>query len=129
MPGRPLSPHLGVYKLRYTMVSSILNRFAGVALSLALVPLVYWLVAVAGGAHQQAQAQRLLTQPLAKLVYAAVIAAFCYHLVAGIRHLVWDTGRYLEREQSRRSAYLVGLISSVLTIAVCYALWVGSRAP
>ena len=32
---------------------------------------------------------------------------FCYHLVAGIRHLVWDTGRGLERAQARRSAWLV----------------------
>jgi succinate dehydrogenase/fumarate reductase cytochrome b subunit len=48
--------------------------------------------------------------------------------VAGIRHLVWDTGTYLEREQSRRSAWLVGLVSIVLTIAVCYAILIAGRA-
>ena len=32
-------------------------------------------------------------------VLPRMVVAFCYHLVAGIRHLVWDTGRGLERAQ------------------------------
>jgi succinate dehydrogenase / fumarate reductase cytochrome b subunit len=76
MPTRPLSPHLSVYKFRYTMVTSILNRFTGVALSAGLLLLVYWLTAVAGGAHAQARAGRLLSLPVAKLFYAGLIAVF-----------------------------------------------------
>src|SRR5271169_231036 len=98
MPTRPLSPHLSVYKMsRYTLATSILNRFTGVALSAGFGLLVYWLVAVAGGARSQAQAMRLLSLPALRIVYCGLILAFCYHLVAGIRHLVWDTGRGLER--------------------------------
>ena len=85
MPARPLSPHLSVYKMsRYTLATSIFNRFTGVGLSLGLVLLVYWLMSVAGGAGSQARAARLLSLPAMKLVYAALIVAFCYHLLAGI---------------------------------------------
>jgi succinate dehydrogenase / fumarate reductase, cytochrome b subunit len=130
MPGRPLSPHLQVYKFGYTMTTSILNRFTGLGLSLGFVLLVYWLVAVAGGPRAHARAQWLLSQPLTKLVYAALIIAYCYHLVAGIRHLLWDTGHYLEREQSRRSAWVVAVVSVLLMLLVGYAAWLaGSRAP
>jgi succinate dehydrogenase / fumarate reductase, cytochrome b subunit len=131
MPTRPLSPHLTVYRMsRYTLATSILNRFAGVALSLGLLLLVYWLMAVAGGARHFAHAARLLSLPVMKLVYAALIAAFCYHLVAGVRHLVWDTGRGLERAQSQRSAWLVVVVSIVLTLMVAYGAWLGGeRAP
>jgi len=130
MPPRPLSPHLSVYKFKYTLMTSILNRFTGVGLSVGLLLLVYWLMAVASGAHAQARAARLLSLPLMKLVYAALIIAFCYHLSAGIRHLVWDTGRGLERAQAQRSAWLVVGVSLALMLLVGYCAWrAGARAP
>jgi succinate dehydrogenase / fumarate reductase cytochrome b subunit len=130
MPPRPLSPHLSVYKFKYTLMTSILNRFTGVGLSVGLLLLVYWLMAVASGAHAQARAARLLALPLMKLVYAALIIAFCYHLSAGIRHLVWDTGRGLERAQAQRSAWLVVGVSLALMLLVGYCAWLaGARAP
>jgi succinate dehydrogenase / fumarate reductase cytochrome b subunit len=125
MPARPLSPHLSVYKMsRYTLVTSIFNRVTGVGLSAGLVVLVYWLMSVAGGAGSQARAARLLSLPPMKLVYAALIISFCYHLVAGIRHLVWDTGRGLERAQSQRSAWLVVAASIALTLVIGYGVFV-----
>ena len=130
MPTRPLSPHLSVYRMsRYTLATSIFNRFTGVGLSLGLLLLVYWLMAVASGAQAQARAPHLLSLPVAKLVYAALIVGYCYHLVAGIRHLVWDTGRGLERAQSQRSAWLVVLSSIALMLVLgCYA-FAGAHAP
>jgi len=131
MPTRPLSPHLSVYRMsRYTLATSIANRFTGVALSLGLPLLVYWLMAVAGGPHSFAIAMRVLTTPLAQLVYAALVVAFCYHLVAGLRHLVWDTGHALERAQSQRSAWVVIAVTVVLVLLMVYRLWlVGRHAP
>ncbi len=130
MPPRPLSPHLSVYKFRYTLTTSILNRFTAVGLSVGLLLLVYWLMAVAGGAHAHARAARLLSLPVMKLAYAALIIAFCYHLSAGVRHLVWDTGRGLERAQAQRSAWLVVGVSIALMLLVGYCAWLaGARAP
>lgn len=125
MPARPLSPHLSVYKMsRYTLATSIFNRFTGVGLSVGLVLLVYWLMSVAGGPGSQARAARLLSLPVVKLVYAALVVAFCYHLVAGIRHLVWDTGRGLERAQSQKSAWLVVAVSMALSFLIGYCVLV-----
>jgi succinate dehydrogenase / fumarate reductase, cytochrome b subunit len=131
MRTRPLSPHLSVYRIsRYTLATSIFNRFTGVGLSLGLLLLTYWLMAVAGGARPYERAVTVLSSPLAKLVYALLIIAFCYHLVAGIRHLVWDTGRGLERAQSQKSAYLVVAISILLMLVVAYCAWfAGVRTP
>ena len=131
MPTRPLSPHLSVYRMsRYTLATSIANRFTGLALSLGLLLLVYWLMALAGGARSYARATHLLALPIAKLVYAALIVAFCYHLVAGFRHLVWDTGHGLERAQSQRSAWLVVAASLILLLVVACRAWLtGAHAP
>ena len=131
MPARPLSPHLSVYRMyRYTLLTSFLNRLTGVGLSLGLVLLVYWLAAVAGGAQAQARAAWLLGLPVMKLVYAACIMAFCYHLIAGIRHLVWDTGHGLERTQSRSSSWLVLIVSVLLTLLIgAFAFIFAGRTP
>jgi succinate dehydrogenase / fumarate reductase, cytochrome b subunit len=129
MPSRPLSPHLSVYKFKYTLVSSIANRLTGVALSVGLLALTYWLMSVAEGARAQAQAQSRLCTPVMKLFLAAMLISFCYHLVAGIRHLVWDTGRGLERATSQKSAWLVGAVSILLMLLIGYWLWHGGHAP
>lgn len=131
MPTRPLSPHLSVYKMsRYTLATSIFNRFTGIALSLGLLLLVYWLMAVAAGAGPFARAMQILSLPVAKLVYGALIVAFSYHLVAGIRHLIWDTGRGLERAQSRRSAGVVVLVSLALALLLAWLVWFpGAHVP
>jgi succinate dehydrogenase / fumarate reductase, cytochrome b subunit len=130
MPTRPLSPHLSVYRMsRYTLATSIFNRMTGLGLSLGLMLLVYWLMAVASGAEAQARATHLLGRPVAKLVYAALIVAFCYHLAAGIRHLIWDTGRGLERAQSQHSAWLVVLGSTVLMLVLAWYAFAGAHTP
>lgn len=131
MPTRPLSPHLSVYRMyRYTLATSIANRFTGVALSTGLLLLVYWLMAIAGGARSYARAAQLLALPFMRLIYATLIVAFSYHLVAGLRHLVWDTGRGLERTQSQRSAWVVVAVSIVLMLLIGWrALGSGAHAP
>lgn len=129
MVPRPLSPHLEVYKFTYAMATSIFNRVTGLGLSAGLLLLVYWLLAVAGGAGTFARAAAILSSPPCKVLYAILIIAFSYHLTAGIRHLVWDTGRGLERAQSRSSAKAVVVISIVLTLLIAYWLWiVGTHA-
>lgn len=123
MPDRPLSPHAGVYKFKYTIVSSFLNRLTGIAFSLGLIPLAYWLMGLANGPKAYNEAAVVLSSPLFKLIYVGLAFSFCYHLVAGIRHLVWDTGRGLEKRQSQTSAWAVGAISVVLTLLLVGALF------
>jgi succinate dehydrogenase cytochrome b subunit len=121
MTERPLSPHLSVYRMhRYTLLTSITNRATGVVLSAGLVLLVYWLVAVASGAEAYRGARELLSLGVLKAVYVFLLATFSYHLFAGIRHLIWDTGAGLERAQARRSAALVVLASVLLFLGLAW---------
>ena len=76
MSERPLSPHLSVYKFKYTLATSILNRLAGLILSLGFFLFVYWLVTLGAGARAYAQARELLSLGLFKLVYAALARRF-----------------------------------------------------
>jgi succinate dehydrogenase / fumarate reductase cytochrome b subunit len=113
---------MSIYRMsRYCLLTSFANRATGMVLSVGLLLLVYWLTALARGARAYARAQELLGSDLAKVVYAGVIAAFSYHLVAGIRHLVWDTGRGMEKAQSQRSAWAV--IAAAMVLALLSIWW------
>ena len=122
MRARPLSPHMTIYRMtRYSLFTSFANRATGLVLSVGLLLFIYWLTSLARGARAYAHAQELLGSDLAKLVYAGVIIAFSYHLAAGIRHLVWDTGRGLEKAQSQRSAWIV--VAAALVLALVVVFW------
>jgi succinate dehydrogenase / fumarate reductase, cytochrome b subunit len=125
MPPRPLSPHLGVYKFMYTMSLSIMHRITGLAAAFGFLLFVCWLMALAGGHDSYARVMRLLDTPVAKLVLVGFAFSFVYHFCNGIRHMVWDTGRGLERAQARRSGAVVIVVALALTALV---VWLGCRA-
>lgn len=128
MTERPLSPHLSVYRMyRYSLLTSITNRATGVVLSAGLILLVYWLLAVASGPAAYHAARHVLSLGVLKALYVILLAAFSYHLLAGIRHLIWDTGVGLERAQSKRSAALLAVTSFLLFAGLAWwALHTGS---
>jgi succinate dehydrogenase / fumarate reductase cytochrome b subunit len=105
---------------RYTLFTSFANRLTGLGLSIGLLVLVYWLMAIASGTAAYARAIGILSLPIFKLFYMVLVLAFSYHLVAGVRHLIWDTGHGLERNQSKRSAWIVVTVSVVLMIGFLY---------
>jgi succinate dehydrogenase / fumarate reductase, cytochrome b subunit len=126
MRERPLSPHVTIYRMsRYSLLSSITNRVTGVVLSLGVVVLTYWLLAIAGGGRTYLRASGALASRPAKVLYALLIVSFAYHLAAGIRHLIWDAGYALERRESRRSAGFVLAATIVLALAFGYWAFVG----
>ena len=99
---RPLSPHLQVYRPMYTMVLSILHRASGLYLSACGFLFVAWLSAAALGPDAYACATDILAGLPMRIVLAIALAAFWYHLFAGIRHLAWDVGIRLREEGGAR---------------------------
>jgi succinate dehydrogenase / fumarate reductase cytochrome b subunit len=125
MNPRPLSPHLGVYKFMYTMALSIMHRITGMAASFGFLLFAWWLMALASGPEAYSGAMRCLSSPLAKLLLVGFTFSFVYHFCNGIRHLVWDTGRGLERAQARRSGTVVIVAALAITGLV---VWLGCAA-
>ena len=113
--GRPLSPHLTIYRWPITMTLSILHRVTGVGLSVGLVAYVIWLEAIAYEfIPYDAIASAMASLP-GQLLLLGWCFSFFFHLCNGIRHLVWDTGRLFEKKQADLSAWIVLIGSIVLT--------------
>ncbi|MEO7366089.1 MAG: succinate dehydrogenase, cytochrome b556 subunit [Sphingomicrobium sp.] len=116
---RPLSPHLGVWRWGPHMLVSILHRMTGAALSFAgLAMLVWWLLAIAGGANSYASFSKAAAHPIGLIVMVGLTWAFFQHLLSGIRHLVMDSGAGFELDTNKRFAALTLVGSLFLTLLV-----------
>lgn len=113
---RPLSPHLQIYRLPLTAITSISHRISGALLAVGSLAVVYWLLAAASGPEAYATARVLLGNPLSQLIIFGWTYVLFYHLCNGIRHLVWDTGRGFDLDTARRSSIAVFVAAGVLTI-------------
>ena len=120
-PNRPLSPFMQ-YRWQYTNTLSILHRVTGILLSLAFFILVYWLVAVAGGAERHAAALERLASPLCRIVLFGGLLSFCYHLLNGVRHLFFDAIVGFDRPTARASGWGVAVAAVILGVTFWFLL-------
>jgi len=90
---RPLSPHLQVYRPVISMVMSIFHRITGTVLYLGMIVLAGWLIAAASGPADYALAMDWIGSPVGYLVLLGLSWAVFHHMLGGLRHFLWDTGR------------------------------------
>ena len=115
---RPVSPHLQVYEWTVTMASSILHRATGVGLGLGTIWLAWWLIAAATGGDAFATVQAFTGSIIGRLLLFGFTWALMYHLLNGIRHLIWDMGYGFEVKTANASGWAVVIGSVVLTVLV-----------
>ena len=118
---RPMSPYMlgPYYKFQITSLLSILNRLTGVFMSVVTAPLLLcWLIALASGEDAYAGLSAFLGNVLGMLIIAASVFSFSFHLMGGIRHLIWDAGWMLEIQQVHLSGWLAIVGSVLLTLIV-----------
>ena len=118
---RPLSPHLQVYSWQITMVMSILHRVSGVILTVGAFGLAWWLLAVADGGDGYARAAAVTASPVGKFFLFGFSLALVYHLLNGIRHLLWDAGWGFEIPDVYRSGWVVAVLTVALTAGIWFA--------
>lgn len=117
---RPLSPHLQIWRWTLPFALSITHRITGAALYFGTALLVWWLVAAAIGPGQFETAQAVFSSWIGLIVLFGFSWALMQHLLGGLRHLMWDTGRGLDLPTVHRSGWAVVAGAIGLTIV----LWI-----
>jgi succinate dehydrogenase / fumarate reductase cytochrome b subunit len=118
---RPLSPHLQIYKPIPTMVMSIVHRITGSALYVGTLLVAWWLIAAATSERQFDIVNMVYGSWIGLLVLLGYTWALIHHMIGGIRHLIWDTGRGLEKDTTTKMAWGSLVLSVALTILVWIA--------
>jgi succinate dehydrogenase / fumarate reductase, cytochrome b subunit len=120
---RPLSPHLSVYGWSWTMATSILTRITGNALILSAVLVAWWFAALAAGGGAFDLAHAVLTGWFGDLVMTLSLLGLWYHLLAGLRHLVWDQVVWIDLPQADLFSKVIVGASVGLTLLTLLILW------
>ncbi|MCU7837381.1 MAG: succinate dehydrogenase, cytochrome b556 subunit [gamma proteobacterium symbiont of Taylorina sp.] len=111
-----MSPHLQIYHLPLTAKLSILHRATGVVLFFALLLMVIALMVLASGQQNWQFMQSFLSSWYGLIGLIGISFSLYYHLCNGIRHLLWDTGMFMEKHSLTMSGLLVVFSSAFLTI-------------
>ena len=119
---QPLSPHLTVYRWQITNTLSILHRLSGLVLFLAAFDFAIWLGGIALGGETYAGGSRFFSSNILIIIWALVSLSFFYHLLNGIRHLLWDIGKGFEASQVKLTGLLVVFLSLIITALFWYCL-------
>jgi succinate dehydrogenase / fumarate reductase, cytochrome b subunit len=101
------------------MVMSIIHRLTGVALYLGTLLLAWWLIAIAQGPKYFDYVSTILGSMPGKIVLFGYTWALIHHMLGGIRHLVWDTGRGF----NLGTVNVMSWATIVGSITITLALW------
>jgi succinate dehydrogenase / fumarate reductase cytochrome b subunit len=127
---RPLSPHLQVYRMMLTFVMSGFHRISGFALYFGMLLLAWWLIAAAVGPNAYSNFQWFIGSWIGRLVLFGYSWALIHHMLGGIRHLIWDTGRGFEpseRELLARATIIGSIALTLIVWVIGYLAWGGTR--
>ncbi len=122
---RPLSPHLQIYRPMLTMMMSIMHRITGMALYAGTLLLAWWLIAAATDARAFDTANSVLTSFLGRIVLLGFTWALFHHLMGGLRHFIWDTGRGMdhpEREYLAQATLIGGFVLTAVVWIIAYTV-------
>lgn len=114
---RPLSPHLQVWRWTITMAASILHRATGIALSVGLLALTWWLAAAAMGQPHYDTFLDAVRSDIGQWMLFGWLLAMYLHIATGLRHLVMDAGGWLTIKESDRAITLLTLAALAATAA------------
>ena len=114
----PISPHLQIYKPQITSVLSITHRITGFFLSLTLPLLLLWLFCIFLGSSAYSSFITFFSYTPLKLTLIPITYAFSYHMLNGIRHLIWDCGYGFSLRFSSISGVLIVTLSILITIVI-----------
>ena len=115
---RPLSPHLQVYRLLINMVMSIVHRITGAALYFGTILLAWWLMAAATGPKYFGFVNGIAGSIPGRIVLLGYTWALVHHMLGGLRHFLWDTGRGFDLKTVRVLSWLTILGSLAITAAI-----------
>ncbi|CAH0553348.1 unnamed protein product [Brassicogethes aeneus] len=117
---RPQSPHLTIYAPQLTSMLSISHRATGMVLGAYAVGLGMGALVFPDDIPCWVEALECYNPALLTSVKFMLSFPLTYHFWNGIRHLIWDTGKFL----TIKEVYLTGYAMLALAISTSIALTV-----
>ena len=115
---RPLSPHVTIHRRVQTAVLSIIHRITGFGLSIGSILIVICIFFIAMGEKYFNIIYFFLGTFLGRVILLIWSFAIFYHLINGIRYLIWSIGYGMNPRNVSITGYLVIVFSFISTIFI-----------
>ena len=112
----PLSPHLQIYRWHISSLISITQRISSVINLLAIILIFFWLLVLSFGESNYELFLLISNSFIGKFILIGFTWSMSFHLLSGMRHLVWDLGYGFEIKTANISGIIVIIFSLTLTI-------------
>ena len=112
----PISPHLQIYRWHISSLLSITHRISGVINLFALILIFFWLLVLSLGESNYEFFLLVINSFIGKFILIGFTWSMSFHILSGIRHLVWDMGYGFEIKTANISGIIVIISSLILTI-------------
>ena len=119
----PLSPHLQIYRWHISSLLSITHRISGVINLLALILIFFWLLGLSFGESNYELFLLIINSFFGKFILIGFTWSMIFHLLSGVRHLVWDLGYGFEI----KTANISGIIVIICSLALTIIFWLFAR--
>ena len=121
---RPVNLDLSTIHFPLPALTSIAHRITGVVLFVGLI-FDFWALDASLSSPEGFESVRdaLANNVLAKLIAWGLLSALGFHFVAGIKHLLMDTGYGVDLEGGNRKAQITVVISAVLVVLAGVWVW------
>ena len=119
----PLSPHLQIYRWHISSLLSITHRISGVINFIALILILFWLIALSLGENNYESFLLMINSFFGKFILIGFAWSMSFHVLGGIRHLFWDLGHGFEI----KTANISGIIVIFLSLALTILFWLSAR--
>ena len=116
--------NLNLFTIRFPLpaIVSILHRISGFILFL-LIPAMLWGLSYSFTSSGYDDLQQWLGNIYFKLFLLALLVPFCFHLVAGIRHLLSDIQLGVSLKGGKRSAQLTFVFFIIVVVLLGIWIW------
>ena len=112
----PLSPHFQIYRWHISSLLSIVHRISGLINLLALILIFFWLIFLSLGENNYQSFLLTINSFIGKFILIGFTWSMTFHLLSGVRHLIWDLGYGFEIKTANISGIIVIFFSLALTI-------------
>ena len=112
----PISPHLQIYRWHISSLLSITHRISGVINLFSLIFIFFWLLVLSLGENNYASFLIIINSFIGKFFLIGFTWSMSFHLLSGIRHLIWDFGYGFEIKTANISGIIVIILSLIMTV-------------
>lgn len=120
---RPVNLDISTISLPLAAYTSITHRLSGVIVFAGIAVLLWLLDLSLSSENGFNQMKEIFTAPVMKFVIWAIFSALAYHMVAGVKHLLMDSGIGETKEAGPIGAVITILISLILIVSLGVWIW------